>query len=234
MELKPIRTLGDAVVFLLVAQVVVALAEAVALLHRIDVVRDAGSLSTDAVRSANNVVGVIALIDGLLFIATLVFWCIWQHHAQHNALLLTSGGLGFTPGWAVGWWFIPIANLWKPWQAVRELWKASHGGDAWHRIATWPVLGWWWAVWIASLIHVYVGGISLGTMPMTDPAAPSDVLFNDKWLILSLALRVGAAFLAIKIVQAIVELQEHAPRRTAEPLGVAPLPDLPPPPPDTA
>ena len=31
----------------------------------------------------------------------------------------------FTPGWSVGWFFVPIMNPWKPFQAMREIWQAS-------------------------------------------------------------------------------------------------------------
>lgn len=229
---KPIRMLGDTVVYLLVAQIVLAFAQMIALLHRIDVLQSVGSLGTLDMEHANNIVAVISALDFLVFVGTVVFWCIWQHHAQYNAILLTTGGLEFTPGWAVGWWFIPVANLWKPWQAVRELWKASHGGDAWRRLATWPVLGWWWAIWLASLVHIYVGGASFGTMSAPSPPSVSDAMFNDRWQILSLGLRIVAAFLAIKIVQAVLHLQEHAPPRVSvEGMG---LPDPPAARPDSA
>jgi Domain of unknown function (DUF4328) len=233
-QLRPINTLGETVVFLLVAQVVLALAEAVALLYQVELLKDQGAdVVVGATPSGGNAVTVIALIRGLVFIATVVFWCMWQHRVQTNAILLTTGGLEFTPGWAVGWWFIPIANLWKPWQAARELWKASHGGDAWRRLETWSLLGWWWAVWMASLVHVHEGGISFGTTRNDNARATvSDVMVNDRWLVVSLVLSVIAAFLAIKIVQAIGELQENAPRPAPALVGDLAMPEPPPSRPD--
>ena len=52
----------------------------------------------------------------------------------------------FTPGWSVGWYFIPIANLWKPYQAVKEIWIVSHKNTP----ADHAVVGWWWALLLIS------------------------------------------------------------------------------------
>ena len=235
--LRPIRGLGQVVVYLLIAQIVLAVAEAIAFAHRVDIVQqlqDGGPFDIGVARAADNGVAVTAGLDLLVFIATGVLWCIWQYRAQGNAIEITGDGLQFTPGWAVGWWFIPVANLFKPFQAVRELWKASHGGDAWRTLRTWPVIGWWWAVWILSLVYVWFGenggGVSIGTAPTDAPATPADVISGDKKQILSLALDLIAAVLAIKIVRAVVHAQETAPPRLtampAPPFGGA-LPDPP-------
>ena len=67
-----------------------------------------------------------------------IAWCVWQHRAHANLWAFARSGLRFTPGWAVGWWFVPIASLWKPFEAVRELWKASDPGSdplSWRSVA---------------------------------------------------------------------------------------------------
>jgi hypothetical protein len=58
----------------------------------------------------------------------------------------------FTAAWSVGWYFIPIASLWKPFQALREIWKASVDPVHWQSIPTNPLLGWWWAGFLVSNI----------------------------------------------------------------------------------
>ena len=47
------------------------------------------------------------------------------HRANYNARQLGAADMRFTPGWAVGWHFIPIAWFWKPYQAMTEIWRAS-------------------------------------------------------------------------------------------------------------
>ncbi len=82
-------------------------------------------------------VGVVWLVSWL--VAGIV-WLTWQHRAHRQLRQLGTQGLQFTPGWGVGWWFVPVANLWKPYQAIKELWVASdpekgasdsRGGRAW-------------------------------------------------------------------------------------------------------
>ena len=32
----------------------------------------------------------------------------------------------FSPGWSVGWWFIPALNLLRPYQVIKEIWRGSY------------------------------------------------------------------------------------------------------------
>jgi len=54
--------------------------------------------------------------------------------------------LNDTPGWAVGWYFIPIANFWKPYVAMRDIVRAS--------TLTVGLMNWllpcWWTLWILA------------------------------------------------------------------------------------
>jgi hypothetical protein len=95
----------------------------------------------------------------VVFIVTGVAVLRWIHRANLNARGLGAGDMRFTPGWAVGWYFIPIANLWKPLQAMREIWHASANPHAAGSAGpTPPLLGAWWALW---LISNFLGQLSL-------------------------------------------------------------------------
>ncbi len=70
-----------------------------------------------------------ALIGGLYLLVWLVIAVVflrWTYLSNRNVRALGADGLEFTPGWAVGWYLIPIANLWKPHQALKEIFRASH------------------------------------------------------------------------------------------------------------
>jgi hypothetical protein len=100
----------------------------------------------------------LILVDGLqslfafvVLLFTIVVFCLWLRRS--NAALRTGGvsGLRFTPGWAVGWWFVPFANLYKPYEVMVELWRATTPGrDDWAFAPRSPALGWWWGFWIVS------------------------------------------------------------------------------------
>ena len=130
-NLKATKDLATWVMVLLITQIALDVIQWLALLHRIDVLEQirsgSGTVTPVQANAADGAVSAAAGIGSLVFVATVVLWCVWQHRAQQKAIVLAGGGLRFTPGWAVGWWFIPFANLVKPFQTVRELWEASHG-----------------------------------------------------------------------------------------------------------
>jgi hypothetical protein len=106
--------------------------------------------------NARRVVGV-AGATVLLRVFTFFVFGRWIVLAHRNLAALGAQYLEFRPGWAVGWFFIPIANLWKPFQAMRSLWRSSHSV---HRPEiqddTW-LLPTWWALW---LLFVFMGNVS--------------------------------------------------------------------------
>jgi hypothetical protein len=242
--------LATTVVALLAAQIALIVAEVVARFVQADQLRTlqaTGLVTQQQLDRADGWVSGISAIGGLAFLATVIVWCIWQHHAQANAVVLSGGGLRFTPGWAVGWWFIPIANLWKPFQTVRELWKASHGGG-WRTIATWSLLGWWWGTWLAGSLNVQLGantrvGILFGSSANLDQVSVADAISEDRWRVVWLGFRVVAAVLAIVIVRSVERLQRAAETAGGDAAAVA-MPAAPvaleagagalPPPPPTA
>lgn len=101
---------------------------------------------------ASSLYAIIGLVDGVLTLITIVFFAMWIHRAAANVVEAGIPGFDYTPGWAVGWFFVPIANLFKPFAAMRQIWNASHGeqGDRLDH-ANGP-LALWWGCWILSNI----------------------------------------------------------------------------------
>ena len=54
--------------------------------------------------------------------------------------------LSNSPGWAAGWFFVPIAFWWKPYYAMKEIWQGSDPDPAVNplqaRVSA--LLPWWW------------------------------------------------------------------------------------------
>ena len=92
------------------------------------------------------ILGVLAMIVTSLIIAIVVLN--WIHLANRNARQLGAADMRFTPGWAVGWYFVPIAWFWKPYQAMKEIWQASSDPADWAGQPVSPLLHWWWFLWI--------------------------------------------------------------------------------------
>jgi Domain of unknown function (DUF4328) len=193
------------VVVLLSAQVVLLGLRVLTLLNRI---RVAGRITRHEWVSQASANAADAWVRGavalwlLVFAATVIVWCVWQHRSQQAARDLVAG-METSPAWAVGCWFVPFVNYVKPFQAMRELWLASEGTATWQRQPTWPALGWWWATWLGYNV--------LGWLQTTTSGADLDaILRSDAIGLASVTLGVIAAILAIQIVRQVATRLEAA------------------------
>jgi hypothetical protein len=100
---------------------------------------------------------IIGIAQVAAIVGTIVVFCLWIYRAGANARALGAHGMRNSPGWAVGWYFIPFANLWKPYQAMKEIWQASQAPANWQAVRPTALLGWWWALFLISGI---LGNIS--------------------------------------------------------------------------
>ncbi|WP_037586919.1 DUF4328 domain-containing protein [Stenoxybacter acetivorans] len=92
----------------------------------------------------------IGIIELAIYVVSGILILKWIHRANFNARQLGASEMEFTPGWSIGWYFVPFANLWKPYQAMKEIWKASISPQDWKNQTVPSLLGWWWFFWIVS------------------------------------------------------------------------------------
>ena len=62
-------------------------------------------------------------IGWLVAIGATVAFLVWFHRAYVN-LSIAHGTTMYAPGWAIGVWFIPVLNLWRPYFMTSELCQA--------------------------------------------------------------------------------------------------------------
>lgn len=143
----------------------------------------------------------------------------WIHRASHNARQLGAADMQFTPGWAVGWYFVPIAWFWKPYQAMTEIWRASRNPAGWHWEPVSPLLRWWWVLWIVPFWGTSI--VDLAARRSLDEAgaehleAATDLV---AWI-----LEIPLALVMLTIIGAIHRMQtEHHRRRGGDGLTGGP------------
>jgi hypothetical protein len=89
---------------------------------------------------------VVGLVQFILAIITGITFLCWIYRSNKNLQALSGEQMMFSPGWSVGWYFIPVANLWKPYQVMKEIWDVSHK----YASNDHALIGWWWTLWIIS------------------------------------------------------------------------------------
>lgn len=153
-------------------------------------------------------IGLVTLLYVPLFIATVVFFLIWEHRSFKNLAALQAQNLEFSPGWSVGWWFVPFANLVKPYQAMTELWNESDPdfdpelGFLSSSSSAPQIMVWWWALFIISNISMQISS------KMSDSTIADISVYFPVALIIASVLRGVDAFLIITIIKNITRRQE--------------------------
>ena len=104
---------------------------------------------------------VISVLVFWMYIATVVWFLMWMHRTSKNLETLGSHGQRFSPGEAVGYWFIPMAWFVFPYLAMAEIWRGSSPdaprGVDWKNGAVSALLGWWWGLWITHILCAFAG-----------------------------------------------------------------------------
>jgi Domain of unknown function (DUF4328) len=140
-------------------------------------------------------------------------WVMWQHRAQSNLRALGAQGLRFTPGWVVGWWLIPVANLAMPPQTMSELWKGSDpkaGAVDWKAVKLTPLLPLWWAAWLARLVLSSIGA-GVGKSGDID-----SLISRSGWYVAADFILAVAGVMAIALVRGIERREAEKRQRVQE------------------
>jgi len=97
-----------------------------------------------------------ATLELVALIACAILFIVWFAPAYRNLRVLGVPDLRFGPGWAIGAWFVPVLNLWRPKQIANDIWRgsdpeapASLAGELQLRPVA-PLVTGWWAAWIVS------------------------------------------------------------------------------------
>jgi len=167
----------------------------------------------DRVDAAGIAVGLSYLAVGLLCFIP------WFHRAYSNLRRLGVQHLRYKPGWAIGAWFIPIFNLFRPKQIANDIWRASPpdatvGHRAWHERPVGIVIHWWWGLFLLAGFVVGGAGNVIATAnnkPLNTRAQVDEALELERagytMDVVGSLISVVAAMLAIIVVRKITAMQ---------------------------
>jgi len=148
-------------------------------------------------------VGILSLIA---FIASALLILPWIYSANKNVRQLGAQNMSYTPAWSIAYYIIPIFNLWKPYQAMKEIWLASDNSNGWPndwRTGNTPrILPLWWGLWLTSNLL----GQSIFRLSATAESLPE--LFNLNLLSqLSNLLDIPLALVTLAMITTIHRMQ---------------------------
>ncbi|MFE7094436.1 DUF4328 domain-containing protein [Streptomyces erythrochromogenes] len=92
------------------------------------------------------------LLQVLTVLPTVVVFIIWFHRVRSNGGIFRPDAFTLGRGWAIGAWFVPVANLFLPCRIALQTWRAStqRGPDGSDRTASVALLTSWWVVWVLA------------------------------------------------------------------------------------
>jgi uncharacterized protein DUF4328 len=158
----------------------------------------------------------IGVLQVLLLLGTAVAFLMWFHRTHKNLPSLGGRELRYTPGWAVGGFFVPFLNLVRPLQVMREVWHSSDpsglqrdevfgSSSTRNQLRTPPLVGWWWALFVVTGL--------LGNITTRMAFAPNQTLEKLQTLsfllVISDVLELPNVLVAIRLVSRITTWQAH-------------------------
>lgn len=171
---------------------------------QLDLLSDmAGGTFDDARIEANdNRQQAIAIGYLLCFVVTAILFWQWMRRAYNN--LPTFGRVGqHNTAWAFWGWVVPIMNLFRPYQMMKELWLAPSPQGP-NRDAT--LIGWWWAFW---LIDGFIGQTVL--RQYRDPSSIDALTTVTQVEMAGSVLNIATGVLGLLIIKRITLMQSTTP-----------------------
>jgi hypothetical protein len=109
-------------------------------------------------------------LEGLVFAAAAVAFLIWLFQVRVNVRSFGARRLEYPRSWILTGFLIPVMNVFRPYQVIREVWKASDPRTLdpfnWKSVPVPSLLGLWWAAFVAFgalALLALAAGLGAGT-----------------------------------------------------------------------
>ena len=154
--------------------------------------------TTEELTANDNREGILALVYMLAHILSAVMFIKWFRRAYYN-LHQKTNHLSYSEGWAAGAWFVPILNLYRPYQIMKELYNETRNLLLKNDINvsksfSTNLLGLWWALWIiASFI-----GQAIFRLPTE---TTQDFIFMTNMQMVASIIGIPLALITIRVIK---------------------------------
>jgi hypothetical protein len=141
----------------------------------------------------------ISLAYLVAFVISAITFVEWFRRAYYNLHQKVSH-LAHSEGWAAGSWFVPIINVYRPYQIMKELYRETkeyltHNGIGITQSLSTKYLGLWWALWLTNAV------IGNGLFRISMKAKTLDQLtsITSGYMILHI-IGIALAFITLKVI----------------------------------
>ena len=145
----------------------------------------------------------LSTVEVATSLLTAVLFIVWLYTAHHSARMDRTV-LKHGSGWAIGGWFVPVLNFWRPFQMVTDVRRGATG----EATADVPLRqGWWWGTWLLSTALATVCDVFYQLAAEEPPGGYLDLLARAaSWERFASGLTILAALLGILVVREIKAL----------------------------
>jgi hypothetical protein len=169
-------------------------------------VANGGEISMDTANANDTREQIIAIIYLIVYLVSIITFIRWFRRAYFN-LHQKITYLLHSEGWAAGSWFVPIINLYRPYQIMKELYNETKElltkkGISFNQNFNSRSIGWWWTLWIMSgLIGQFIFRYS------TKAESIDELITGTVAGIISNIVAVPLALITIKIIKDYSEVE---------------------------
>jgi hypothetical protein len=166
----------------------------------------------DRVDAADNAVAGAAVAVFMLTIAIAVLFIIWMWRAANNNEALGRRNPRLSDGWAIGGWFIPVANFVLPILIMQDLWRGSDPSvprdhPDWRQARGSGLIGVWWGLLVASVVGRFASRTNANAAG--DFESFSDFRAGNSLAVIATLFAIAAGVLAISVVRRLARRQEQ-------------------------
>jgi phosphotransferase system glucose/maltose/N-acetylglucosamine-specific IIC component len=206
-ELKTVATIVTLAISVLgnIAEIIVGIIYIISIKR----IQKGDILSDSEIFFSEGLFGFLQIGNVLVTLLCAIPFCLWIYQAYKNLFSFGVMGLQYSPAWAVGSFFVPILNFFRPGKVVREIFNASDttidnpNNRDWIGIKDPKLVSAWWTSFILAACLNQLNNL-LFKKPTLDNINYSTVLF-----IVSDISLISAAIFAILMILEINKKQEE-------------------------
>ena len=163
-----------------------------------------GTLSYEQQSQINLLGALIGIAEPVGILVCAIFVGRVVYRAMRNLHTISNKKAKMSPAWTVGWYFIPIANLWKPAEGMSQVYHGTYDAVGKRSAANSPIPLWWtfWLLnYLISNISQHLSRNVVGRIYEYSSTVLALNLANSVCLLIS-------AYLLSRILKRVVDRQE--------------------------